>query len=88
MANGHIPFIERKANKKWVTTEILVLMEDRRKVKKNKQRYSEICKPIKEKCNEVKEKWINDQYIEIEKQTVKDSKYMHQKSKEVTGKNP
>ena len=42
-----IPLIERKANKKWMTTEILVLMEDRRKVKKDEQKYSEICKLIK-----------------------------------------
>ena len=71
-----------------MTTEILILMEDRRKVKQNEQKYSEICKLSKKKCNEAKEKWINDQCIEIEKQTVKDSKYMHQKIKEVTGKNP
>ena len=76
----HIPLIERKANKKWMTTEILVLMEDRRKVKKDEQKYSEICKLIKKKCNETKEKWINDQCIEIEKQTVKDSKYIHRKN--------
>ena len=88
VADEHIPFIEKKANKKWMTTEILVLMEDRREVKKNEQKYSEICKFVKKKCNEAKEKWINDQCIEIEKQTDKDSKYMHQKIKEVTGKNP
>ena len=71
-----------------MTTEILVLMEDRRKVKKDEQKYSEICKLIKKKCNEAKEKLINDQYIEIEKQTVNDSKYIHTKIKEVIGKNP
>ena len=76
----HIPLIERKANKKWMSTENLVLMEDRRKVKKDEQKYSEICKLIKKKCNETKEKWSNDQCIEIKKQTVKDSKYIHRKN--------
>ena len=87
-AREHIPLIERKANKKWMTTEILVLMEDRRKVKQDEQKFSEICKLIKKKCNEAKERWIIDQCIEIEKQTVKDSKYIHKKIKEVTWKNP
>ena len=62
-ANEHIQLIEKKVNKKWMTTEILVLMEDWRKVKKNEEDYSEICKFIKKKCNEAKEKWINDQCI-------------------------
>ena len=62
-ANEHIQLIEKKANKKWMTTEILVLMEDRRKVKVNEEKYSEICKHMKKKCNEAKEKWINDQCI-------------------------
>ena len=36
------------------------------KGKENEQKYSETCKFIKKKCNEAKEKWINDHCIEIE----------------------
>lgn len=66
-----------------MTPEVLDLMEERRKAKRKEQKYSEIGR--QKKCNEA-EKWINDQCIEIEKHTVKDSKYKHKKVKEVTGK--
>ena len=80
--------IEKRANKKWMTPEILDFMKDKRKVKNKKLKYNEIDKRIKRKCNETWEKWINSQCIEIDEQTIKDSKYMHQKINEMTGKNP
>ena len=43
-------------------------------------------KAVKKKCNEAKEKWINEQCQEIEQNKHLDSKYMHSKIKEVSGK--
>ena len=40
-------------------------------------------KEVKKKCNEAKEKWINEQCQEIEQNQHLDSKYMHSKIKEV-----
>ena len=81
-----IPKKCRKENKKWITDEILNLMEERRQSKSNKTKYKMLAKQIKKKCNEAKEKWLNEQCLEIEAKQNRDSKYIHEKIKEVSGK--
>ena len=56
-----IPLTKRKEDKKWMTPEILDLMEERRKAKADKQNYRELDKQVKKRCHEAKEHWINTQ---------------------------
>ena len=49
-----------------MTEEILNLMEDRRKAIFNIDLYKTLNTQIKDKCNEAKEQWINQQCKEIE----------------------
>ena len=58
-AKEHIPVTKRKEDKKWMNPEILGLIGERRKTKANEQRYKELDKQIKKRCNEAKENWIN-----------------------------
>ena len=69
-----------------MTPEILDLMEERRKAKADTQKYKELDKQVKKRCNEAKEHWINTQCEEIEANNGVNSKTVHQKIKEVTGK--
>lgn len=85
-AKEHIPVTKRKEDKKLITPEILGLMEERRKAKADEQKYRELDKQVKKKCNEAKEHWINTQCEEMKANTRINSKTMHQKIKEVTGK--
>ena len=82
----NIPQKPRKENKKWMTNEVLGLMEERRQYKSDIAKYKTLTKNIKKKCNEAKEKWINDQCLEIEIKQNSDSKYIHDKIKDVSGK--
>ena len=59
-------------------------MEERRKAKANEQKYRELDKQVKKRCNEAKEHWINTQCEKIEANTGVKSMTMHQKIKEVT----
>ena len=61
-----VPKMQKKQHKKWMTEEILNLMEDRRKAKSNIDLYKTLNTQIKDKCNEAKEQWINEQCKEIE----------------------
>ena len=79
-----IPETTRKEHKRWMTEDILELMEERRKAKNDDNRYRMINKKIKTRCNEAKEKWINSQCLEIENNIHGNTKFMHQKIKEVT----
>ena len=85
-AKEHIPTIKRKEDKRWMNTEILQLMEERRKAKANEQKYKELDRQVKKRCNEAKENWINAQCQEIEANANIDSKTMHQKIRDVTGR--
>ena len=85
-AREHIPVSKRKEDKKWMKTEILQLMEERRKAKNDELKYKELDKQVKKRCNEAKEEWINNQCQEIEANACIDSKTMHQKIKDVTGR--
>ena len=80
-----VPKMQKKQHKKWMTEEILNLMEDRRKSKSNIDLYKILNTQIKDKCNEAKEQWINEQCKEIENNLTVDSKYMHSKIKDIKG---
>ncbi|GFN84194.1 craniofacial development protein 2-like [Plakobranchus ocellatus] len=58
-----IPKVKRKAKQKWMTEEILNLMEERRCAKGNKEKYEQIHKKVQEKCNMSKENWINEKSL-------------------------
>ena len=70
-----IPKKAKKEHKKWMNKEILELMEERRKSKSDQVKYKMLNKEVKKKCNEAKEKWINEQFQEIEQNQHLDSKY-------------
>ena len=62
-----------------MTEEILELMEKRRLAKPNKVRHKEINKEIKRKCDQAKEKWLNEQFEEIETELYKEPKAMYKR---------
>ncbi|GFN90689.1 endonuclease-reverse transcriptase [Plakobranchus ocellatus] len=62
-------------------------MEERRKSKNVEYKYKDLNRNIKIKCNAAKEEWINQQCQEIEQKLNIDSKFMHAKIKDVSGKN-
>ena len=85
-AKKFIPVTKRKEHKKWMKPEILQLMEDRRNAKGDVQKYRELDRMVKKNCNIAKEEWINLQCEEIERNSHIDSKLMHKKIQELTGK--
>ena len=85
-AKKFISVTKRKEDKKWMKPEILELMEDRRKAKGDIEKYRELDRLVKKKCNMAKEEWINLQCKEIERNSLTDSKLMHKKIQELTGK--
>ena len=85
-AKEHIPVTKRKEDKKWMKPEILELMEERRKAKGDEEKYKELNKLVKKKCNLAKEEWFNQQCEEIERNTHTNSQLVHTKIQELTGK--
>ncbi|GFS23264.1 endonuclease-reverse transcriptase [Elysia marginata] len=61
-------------------------MEKRRLATPNKVRHKEINKEIKRKCDQAKEKWLNEQCEEIEKELYKEPKAMYKRIQEITGR--
>ena len=51
-----------------------------------KEKYKDLNKEIRKKCNEAKELWLNQQCQEIEQNKNMDSKLMHSKSNDISGK--
>jgi hypothetical protein len=80
------PKKKETAKNKWMTEEILQLMEMRRLNNKYKDEYNKINKEIRQKCKQAKEIWFNEKFRHIESQSDKDSKSMHNSIKELTGK--
>ena len=74
-------------NKKWMTDEILDLMEVRRQFKnRNINRYREVNREIRRKIRKAKEDWLAEQCSEIEAYDHKhDSFHVHKKVKEAAG---
>ena len=84
-ANENAPKLEKKKNQIWITDEILLLM-DKRKKAKNTPDYEKYNKEIKRKCREEKEKWHNKKCGEIENsQKHNGTKKMHSCIKEIVG---
>ena len=82
----NIPEKNPKQHKNWVNIEILDLMEERRKSKNEKEKYKELNKEIRKKCNEAKELWLNQQCQEIEKNNNMDGKLMNSKINDISRK--
>ncbi|GFN96473.1 RNA-directed DNA polymerase from mobile element jockey-like [Plakobranchus ocellatus] len=81
-----VPKVKRKAKQKWMTEEILNLMEKRRCAKGNKEKYEQIHKKVQEKCNMSKENWINEKCKEIEQQRKHAPQTMYRNIEDITGK--
>ena len=82
-----LPKKEFKPKQKWMTTEILQLMNSRRRLKnKNNIKYNNIEKQIRQKCKEAKENWVNQQCNEIQDLEKKDIQMMYSKIKYMTKK--
>ena len=68
-AENILPKEKKRKRQKWMTEEILLMMEDRQKLSDRQgSGYRELDKQIKKKCREAKENWLNDQCAEVEKQ--------------------
>ena len=76
-AEETIPKSQRKVKTKWMNDEIVKMMDERRKSKQYRDAYDALNKQITTKCNEAKEKWLNEQCDDIEKNHRLDSKSMH-----------
>ena len=49
-----------------MTEDILSLMDQRRKAKGNRQEYERINSEVRKRCDEAKEKWLDDKCKEID----------------------
>ena len=82
----HVPAKTRKEHKKWMTQEILELMDERRMLKSNSTLYKELNKVIGKKCNEAKEMWLSKKCSQIAANSLKNcTKKMHGEIRELTG---
>ena len=87
-AKTTIPKLKTVGRKKWITEEILRLMETSRHNKNNAE-YEEIHRKVRKLCKEAKEAWLENNCIEIEKQlNSKNTKLMHKRDQELTNKRP
>ena len=80
-----IPNQERQMKQEWMNEGILEKMEQRRLKKNSPQEYRRIDREIKEDCSRAKDRWLNEQCIEIERLENIDLRIMHNKIKEMTG---
>lgn len=79
---------KRTKKKPWITSEILDLMEERRRSKGNKDEYRTLHKAVRRRIRAAKEQYLVGQCEEIEALEKKfDNFHMHKKIKEVTGCN-
>lgn len=86
-AETAIPKIKIVGRKKWMTEDILELMEIRRNNKNNKEKYKEIHKKIRKLCKEAKERWLEESCKEIENQhNTGNTKLMHTRINDITNK--
>ena len=82
-----LPKRVRRAKQKWMTEEILEMMEERRKWKnKDNMKYRERDKKIRAECAKAKECWIDSICSEIEYLERTDIEKMHQEVKKISGK--
>lgn len=90
MLEGMKPLRQRASQTKqeWMTTEILGLMEQRRQFKdRNRLKYDEVHRTIRQKITEAKEKWLQESCGRIERlQGVHDVFNLHKELKKAAGK--
>lgn len=73
-------------NSKWMTDDILKLMEQRRLAKTNVEEYRHLQKEIKKEIKQAKEKWMSEKCAEMEDIMAKHDLFnMHKKVKEISG---
>uniref|UniRef100_A0A8D8Z4U1 Craniofacial development protein 2 n=1 Tax=Cacopsylla melanoneura TaxID=428564 RepID=A0A8D8Z4U1_9HEMI len=78
---------ERKQHKSWMTEEILLMMEERRKHKNNVSTYKLLDRDIQRKIREAKQKELDEKCHEIERLQQKYDEFnVHKKVREITGK--
>ncbi|GFO40141.1 RNA-directed DNA polymerase from mobile element jockey-like [Plakobranchus ocellatus] len=77
---------KKKGKQKWMTEEILNLMEEKRCAKGNKEKYEQIHKKVQEKCIMSTENWINEKGNEVEQQRKHAPQTMYRNIEEITGK--
>jgi len=77
-------YVKKQMKQKWMTVEILQLMEERRQHKdKDAQKYKEIQNIIRRKIKLAKENWLNNKCGEIEELIRKNDNFsLHKKLKE------
>ena len=86
-ANESAPKLEKKAKKVWMTDEILLKMDERKKAK-NTPAYAEKNKEVQKLCKKEKDHWYNQKYNDIEKYLNQNgTKKMHNCIKELVGEN-
>ena len=73
-AKEYIPVTKLKGRQKWMTPEILELVEEGRNAKADEEKYRELDKQGKKRCNEAKDHWTNTQCERIEANTVVNNK--------------
>ena len=89
MTQAAAEVLPKKTNKKkqrWMTKEILEMMEERKKAKHtNATKYNQLKKEIEKECTKAKDEWWNKKCEEVEELEAKhESKNMHKKIKEIT----
>ena len=82
-----IPKKEKHENQKWMKTEILDLMDKRTVQKSYVDKYKRFDKEIKLRCNEAKDKWLNNNCEELVSLEENDIQLMHCRKKQLTNKN-
>ena len=85
-AKVHIPVTKRREDKKMDGPRNFRPNGKEKKTKADEQKYRELDKQMKKRCNGAKEHWIDTQCEEIEAYTGVSSKTVHQKIKEFTRK--
>ena len=81
-----IPEIERKAKQKWMTDDILDLMDERRRAKGNQEEYKRLHREVRRKCNEAKEAWLDEKCREIDLLQRFTPQIMYQNVAEIAGR--
>ena len=85
-AENILPKKRKRKRQKWMTEEILLMMEDRQKLNDRQgSGYRELDKQIKKKCREAKENWLNDQCAEVEDQFGNNHR-VYKRTNEISGR--
>jgi len=65
-ADKVIPLVNTQSKHEWMNSEILDLMEQRRKCKRKTQQYKQLDRIIRSKCSEAKTNFYNAQCVQLE----------------------